>query len=93
MIGLKRRFKFKNELLYLRLIYCDKNVIDKKARIKGVKDHRLKASVLPLLVLKQFASSIDEDLEENLKEQERRKKEVSVMSKDGVVINAIWDYF
>jgi hypothetical protein len=89
---IEKAIQVQNELLYLRLMYWDKVVIDKKARIQGVKDHRLTASVLPLLALKRFAPSMVEDLEEILKEWERKKKEVRAMSKDGLVINAIWDY-
>ncbi len=80
-----------NELLWLRLMYWDKVVIDKSERIKNVIDHRLTASILPLRALSKFAPSMVE-VEKLLLDFEKRRKSIRAMSKDGVVLNILWDY-
>jgi hypothetical protein len=78
-------------LLYLRLQYWDKVKIDKAARIEGITDHRLTATVLPLLALKEYAPAMVQDLIEILKQLERRRRLVKAQSEDGIVINYLWD--
>jgi len=81
-----------NQLLYLRLMFWDKVRIDKAARIPGVKDHRLTASVLPLLALKSEAPLMVENLAALLLELEKKRREVKARSKDGTITNALWDH-
>jgi hypothetical protein len=72
-------------------MFYDRVLIDKAARIPGVKDHRLTASVLPLIALKSEAPAMVENLTGLLLELEHRRREVKAHSKDGTITNALWD--
>ena len=87
----ERGMELQKKLLYLRLMLWDKVVIDKGARVKGIKDHRLTASILPLLALLKLEPSLGTLIEENMKKLERKRREVKAMSKDGIVINKLYE--
>ena len=80
-----------NKLLHLRLTFWDQVNIDKAARIEGVSDHRLTASILPVLALKELAPEMVSNLKEILLKLERKRKEVRAASTDGLVVNAFWN--
>lgn len=88
----EKGLSLQNKLLYLRLMLYDRVEIDKAARIPGVRDHRLNSAALPLLALSKIAPGLFEDLAETLKEIEKRRREVKALSRDGVVVNAIYEY-
>jgi hypothetical protein len=83
--------RLQKKLLYLRLVLWNRVVIDKAARVKGIKDHRLTASVLPLLALSKLEPSLGALVEENMRKLERKRREVKAMSRDGVVINRLYE--
>ena len=83
--------RLQKKLLYLRLVLWNRVVIDKAARVKGIKDHRLTASVLPLLALSKLEPSLGVLIEENMRKLERKRREVKAMSRDGVVINRLYE--
>jgi len=88
---IERGIELQNKLLYLRLRYFDAVKINKAERVKGVRDHRLTASVLPLLALSRLDNVFESDLLTILQTLERRRKEVKAMSKDGVLVNLFYD--
>jgi hypothetical protein len=88
---IEKAFELQNKLLYLRLTLFNRVKIDKSARIEGVKDHRLTASVLPLLALQPFAPEMIRDLKTILVDIERRRREAKAQSRDGVILNSLWD--
>ncbi len=87
----ERGVELQNKLLYLRLTYYDKVVIQKGERIEGVGDHRLTASVLPLLALSKHNPSLDKNLLAILRRLERRRRQAKAESKEGVIINYIYE--
>lgn len=88
---LEKGLKLQDRLLYLRLTNWDQVTIDKAARLPGIKDHRLTASVLPILALRDFAPGMVSNLEGILKVLARRRQEVRAASSDGIVINHLWE--
>lgn len=78
-------------LLYLRLAHWGKVRIDKAARIEGISDHRLTASVLPLPALRDHAPVTVQNITQILKELEMQRRRVKAMSADGIVVNFLWD--
>ena len=87
----ERGLELQNKLLWLRLCHWQDVHINKAARMKGVQDHRLTASILPVLALQSLAPRMVENLTEILLELERKRKQVRAASTDGVVVNALWD--
>ena len=87
---IEKGFSLQNHLLWLRLMYWDKVNIKKAARVKDLRDHRLTASILPLLALSDFAPDMIRDLVAILQTLDRRRREVRAMSKDGVIVNYLW---
>jgi len=88
---LKQGLELQNMLLYLRMKYYKKIVIDKTAWVDGVSDHRLVASLLPLLALGKIEPSINDTANGTIKEIERLKIEQKANSEDGTVINYLWE--
>jgi hypothetical protein len=82
-----------NKLLFLRLMFWDKVKIDKSARIPGLKDHRLTSAILPLLALSQHMPTLKEILAKVVQNIERRRREVKAMSRDGLIINELYEYY
>lgn len=88
---IERGLRLQNKLLYVRLTLWDKVHIDRRAWVEGINDYRLIASVLPLLAVSKFAPRMTERLVEILKELDRRRRSVRAISRDGVIVNFIWD--
>lgn len=88
---LTRGLDIQDRLLYLRLTNWENVIIDKNARLQGIKDHRLTAAVLPVLALRGLASGMVSNLEEILKVLARRRQEVRAASVDGLIVNQLWE--
>lgn len=88
---LKEGLELQNKLLYLRMKYFKKVIIDKTAWIGDLTDHRLMASLLPLLALSKHEPSIYETIVKTSKAIERLKVEEKAGSEDGVIINLFWE--
>jgi hypothetical protein len=88
---LAKGLELQDRLLYLRLMNWDQVTIHKAARLPGLKDHRLTASVLPVLALRDLAPGMVSNLEEILKVLARRRQEVRAASSDGIVVNHLWE--
>lgn len=88
---LKRGLELQNLLLYLRMKYYKKIVIDKTAWVNGVSDPRLVASLLPLLALGKFEPEIKNIANGTIQEVERLKIEQKANSEDGTIINHLWE--
>lgn len=88
---LAKGLELQDRLLYLRLTSWDQVKIDKAARLPGIKDHRLTASVLPVLALRELAPDMVSNLEGILKILARRRQEVRASSSDGIVVNHLWE--
>jgi hypothetical protein len=87
---LRAAIRLQNHLVYLRLTYWGKVEINPAARVPGVKDHRLTASILPLLALEPFAPEMVADLKGVLLKLDQRRRGTRAISKDGIVINLVW---
>jgi hypothetical protein len=90
---IERGISLMDKLLYLRLQFWDRVVINKAARIPGVRDHRLTAAVLPLIALSKFFPELMELIQAVLGGIERRRREVKAMSRDGLIVNLLYEYF
>jgi len=89
----KKGIMLQNKLLFLRLTFWPQVIIDKAARIPGVKDHRLTAAVLPLIALSQHLPALKDLLSKVLTSIEKKRREVKAMSKDGVIVNELYEYW
>jgi hypothetical protein len=89
----KKGIRLQNKLLFLRLTFWPQVIIDKAARIPGVKDHRLTAAVLPLIALSQHLPALKDLLSKVLSGIEKKRREVKAMSKDGIIINELYEYW
>ncbi|MEM3826094.1 MAG: hypothetical protein QXO47_10785 [Thermoproteota archaeon] len=90
---IKKGLDLQAKLLYLRLRYWDQVVIDKGARVPGIRDHRLTAAVLPLLAIGKIEPSFASNIVDILKVLEKRRREVKAMSKDGIIINTLYEFW
>jgi hypothetical protein len=88
---LKEGLELQNMLFFLRLEYFKQVTINKSAWLNDISDPRLCASLLPLLALSKFDSSIGETIKETVKAVEKLKVEQKANSEDGVLINSLWD--
>jgi hypothetical protein len=88
---LKEGLELQNMLFYLRLEYFKQVTIDKTAWLDDISDPRLCASLLPLLALSGFDSSISETVKETVKDVERLKVEQKANSEDGMLVNSLWE--
>lgn len=88
---LSRGLELQDRLLYLRLTNWENVVIDKAARLRSIRDHRLTASVLPVLALRELAPHMVSNLEGILGVLARRRQEVRAASSDGVIVNFLWE--
>ena len=88
---LSRGLELQDRLLYLRLTNWENVVIDKAARLPNIRDHRLTASVLPVLALRELAPRMVSNLEGILEVLARRRQEVRAASSDGVIVNFLWE--
>jgi len=88
---LKWGLELQNKLLYLRMKFFKKVVIDKTAWIEGLSDSRLIASLLPLIALAKYEPSVYHTIVQTGKQVERLKIEEKANSEDGVMVNLLWD--
>lgn len=88
---LKRGLELQNKLLYLRMKYHRLVTINKEAWVNDLCDHRLVASLLPLLALSCHEPSLKDTITKTAKEVERAKVEEKANSMDGLIINFLWE--
>ena len=88
---LKRGLELQNKLLYLRMKYYRLVSINKEAWVNDLCDHRLVASLLPLLALSNHEPSLKETITKTAKEVERAKVEEKSNSMDGLIVNFLWE--
>jgi hypothetical protein len=88
---LKQGLELQNKLLYLRMKYYRLVTINKEEWIKSLNDHRLVASLLPLLALSKHEPSLKETIMTTAKDVERAKVEEKANSMDGLIINYLWE--
>jgi hypothetical protein len=88
---LKQGLELQNKLLYLRMKFYKKVVIDKTAWINDLTDHRLVSSLLPLLALCHFEPSLRGVITDTAKEVEKAKIEEKAGSMDGLIVNLLWE--
>jgi hypothetical protein len=88
---LKRGLELQNKLLYLRMKYYRLVTINKEAWVNELCDHRLVASLLPLLALSNHEPSLKDTITKTAKEVERAKVEEKSNSMDGLIINFLWE--
>ncbi len=88
---LKQGLELQNKLLYLRMKYYQQISINKEAWVNGLKDHRLVASLLPLIALSKHEPSLKDTITKTAKEVEKAKIEEKANSMDGLLINVLWE--
>ena len=88
---LKQGLELQNKLLYLRMTYFRQVIINKEAWINDLNDHRLVASLLPLLALSNHEPILKETITETAKEVEKSKIEEKANSMDGLIVNFLWE--
>ncbi|MDR0470702.1 MAG: hypothetical protein LBH79_03105 [Nitrososphaerota archaeon] len=88
---LRQGLRLQNKLLYLRMKYYRQVTIDKTAGVSDISDHRLVASLLPLLALSKFNPTMKNTIIENAKAVEKAKIEEKANSMDGQLINYLWE--
>ncbi|MDR0493883.1 MAG: hypothetical protein LBH74_09665 [Nitrososphaerota archaeon] len=88
---LKQGLQLQNKLLYLRMKYYHQVIIDKEAHISDLSDHRLIATLLPLLALSKFNPPLKDIITATAKNVEKAKIEEKANSMDGQLINRLWE--
>lgn len=88
---LKEGLSFQNKLLYLRMKYHQEIAIKKDSWIDELIDHRLIASLLPLLALSRYEPSLRETISETAKAVQKLKIEEKTNSMDGLLVNYFWE--
>lgn len=88
---LKQGLELQNKLLYLRMKYYRQVTINKEAWINDLSDHRLVASLLPLIALSTHEPSLKDTITKTAKEVEKAKVEEKANSMDGLIINYLWE--
>jgi hypothetical protein len=88
---LKRGLELQNKLLYLRMKYYRLVTINKEAWVNELCDHRLVASLLPLLALSSHEPRLKDTITKTAKEVERAKVEEKANSMDGLIVNFLWE--
>ncbi len=88
---LKQGLELQNKLLYLRMKYYRQVSINKEAWVDELNDHRLVASLLPLIALSSHEPSLKDTITKTAKEVEKAKIEEKANSMDGLIINFLWD--
>ena len=88
---LKQGLELQNKLLFLRMKFYKQVTINKEAWINDLNDHRLVASLLPLLALSCHEPSLKESITKTAKEVERAKIEEKANSMDGLIVNYLWE--
>lgn len=88
---IKRGFDLQDKLLYLRLTLWDKVHIDKTLWIENVSDHRLNSTLLPIMALTKFDSSLKEIVAKNVLVLHEERRKLKAQSDDGMMINFLWE--
>jgi hypothetical protein len=88
---LKMGLELQDKLLWLRMKFYREVVIEKSTWLNGLSDPRLNASLLPLVALSKYESSIYETIMQTAKDVERLKIEEKSTSEDGLVVNYLWE--
>jgi hypothetical protein len=88
---LKEGLAFQNKLLYLRMKYHQEITIKKDSWIDELIDHRLIASLLPLLALSRYEPSLRDTIAETAKAVQKLKIEEKTNSMDGLLVNYFWE--
>ena len=88
---LKQGLELQNKLLYLRMKYYRQVTINKEAWVNDLNDHRLVASLLPLIALSGHEPSLKDTIRKTAKEVEKAKVEEKANSMDGLIINFLWE--
>jgi len=88
---LKQGLELQNKLLYLRMKYYQQVSINKEAWVNELNDHRLVASLLPLIALSKHEPSLKDTITKTAKEVEKAKIEEKANSMDGLIINVLWE--
>jgi hypothetical protein len=86
--------ELQNELLYLRMKYYQQIKIDKNTGVgvvDGLRDHRLVASLLPLLAIAKLEPSLKETITSTVMAVEKAKIEEKANSMDGQLVNCLWE--
>ena len=88
---IKEGLALQNKLLYLRMTYYQQVVINKESWIEDLIDHRLIASLLPLLALSKYEPTLKTSITDTAKAIQRAKIEEKAGSMDGLIINYLWE--
>lgn len=88
---IKQGLELQNKLLYLRMKYYRQVTINKEAWVNELNDHRLVASLLPLIALSSHEPSLKDTITKTAKDVERAKIEEKANSMDGSLINVLWE--
>jgi ribosomal protein L40E len=88
---LKEGLALQNKLLFLRMRYFKDFVIAKDQWINDLIDHRLIASLLPLLALSKYEPSLRKTITETAKAVQKLKIEEKANSMDGLLVNYFWE--
>ena len=83
--------RLQNKLLYLRLMYWDQFVIDKRYWVSGISDHRLNSALLPTVSLSKFEPKISEIIKKCAAPIEKAKRRIKANSVDGRIVNLLWE--
>ncbi|MBI3859227.1 MAG: hypothetical protein HY296_03160 [Thaumarchaeota archaeon] len=88
---IERGIELQCMLLYLRLMHWDKVSIDRRFRIREVRDHRLTAAILPLQAISKLEPAYWSNFNEIITSLESRRREVKALSPDGVILGYLWN--
>lgn len=88
---LKEGLALQNKLIYLRMKYYKSVNIDKSQWIDDLADHRLIATLLPMLALSEYEPALRTIITDNAKAFQRAKIEEKANSMDGTLINLLWE--
>jgi hypothetical protein len=88
---LNEGYELQNKLIYLRMIYYKSVNIDKSQWIDDLTDHRLIATLLPMLALSEYEPDLRTIITDNAKAFQRAKIEEKANSMDGTLINCLWE--
>lgn len=88
---LKEGLALQNKLLYLRMLYYNQVTIEKSSWIENLVDHRLIASLLPLIALSNYEPTLKTTITATAKAVQRAKIEEKACSMDGTIINVLYE--
>ncbi|MCJ7561078.1 zinc ribbon domain-containing protein [Candidatus Bathyarchaeota archaeon] len=88
---LQEGLELQNKLLFLRMKYYRDVVIEKDSWIDELSDHRLIASLLPLLALSKYEFALRKTITDTAKIMQKLKIEEKANSMDGLLVNYFWE--